>query len=72
MLRWMRAMPTMEFATREVRVDFAVEGLIQTAKVGALVAAGGTGKTTLLRFLDRDTPPIEATAAPQAAVALAS
>ena len=34
--------------------------------------AGVISKTTLLRFLDRDTPPIEATAAPQAAVALAS
>lgn len=45
-------------------VDFAVEKLIQAGKVGALVAAGGTGKTTLLltlgvchatarKFLDR-------------------
>lgn len=43
--------PLPNLATREVRVDFAVEGLIQTAKVGALVAAGGTGKTTLLLTL---------------------
>ena len=34
--------------------------------------AGVISKTTLLKFLDRDTPPIEAAAAPQAAVAQAS
>lgn len=33
--------------------------------------AGVISKTTLLKFLDRDTPPIEASAAPQAAMAFA-
>ena len=33
--------------------------------------AGVISKTTLLKFLDRDTPPIEASAAPQAATAFA-
>jgi RecA-family ATPase len=32
-------------------VRWVVEGLIQAAKVGALVAAGGTGKTTLLLYM---------------------
>lgn len=34
-----------------VEVKFAVHGLIPAGKVGALVAAGGTGKTTLLLIL---------------------
>lgn len=35
----------------EVQVTYAVDGWIQAGKVGALVAAGGTGKTTLLLIL---------------------
>lgn len=35
----------------DVRICWVVEWLIQAAKVGALVAAGGTGKTTLLLHL---------------------
>jgi len=38
-------------AAETVLVDFAVGKLIQAGKVGALVAAGGTGKTTLLLTL---------------------
>lgn len=33
---------------QEVRVNWVIENLVQAGKVGALVAAGGTGKTTLL------------------------
>lgn len=40
-----------DLLTRQISVDFAVDGLIQAGKVGALVAAGGTGKTTLLLIL---------------------
>jgi len=36
---------------RRVDVKHAVQGLIRAGKVGALVAAGGTGKTTLLLIL---------------------
>ena len=43
--------PPTDLLTREVNVDWAVTGLIQAGKVGALVAAGGTGKTTLLMIL---------------------
>lgn len=39
------------FANRKVAVEFAVHGWIPAGKVGALVAAGGTGKTTLLLIL---------------------
>lgn len=38
-------------AAEPVMVEFAVGKLIQAGKVGALVAAGGTGKTTLLLTL---------------------
>lgn len=43
--------PPPDLAIRTVLVDYAVEKLIQSGKVGALVAAGGTGKTTLLLTL---------------------
>lgn len=43
--------PIQDLATRSVEVDWAVEGLVPSAKVGALVAAGGTGKTTLMLIL---------------------
>lgn len=43
--------PPADLGTRLPTVSFAVEGLIQCGKVGALVAAGGTGKTTLLLTL---------------------
>lgn len=52
---WMQAvqqwMPPADLCTRDVKVQWAVEGWIQEGKVGALVAAGGTGKTTLLLVL---------------------
>jgi len=44
-------MPLIDLTTRVVQPDFAVEGLILSGKVGALVAAGGTGKTTILAYL---------------------
>lgn len=44
-------MPSADLAALELPVKFAVNGLIQEGKVGALVAAGGTGKTTLLLSL---------------------
>ncbi|MDE2455875.1 MAG: hypothetical protein KGL43_19980, partial [Burkholderiales bacterium] len=37
--------PTFDLKTLVVHVKWLVEGLIQARKVGALVAAGGTGKT---------------------------
>ena len=40
--------PPTDLATRRVAVQWAVEGWIQCARVGALVSAGGTGKTTML------------------------
>jgi hypothetical protein len=43
--------PPADLATRTVLVEFAVDGWIQVGKVGALIAAGGTGKTTLLLHL---------------------
>lgn len=43
--------PPIDLTTRAVSVQYAVEGWIQEAKVGAFVAAGGTGKTTLLLHL---------------------
>lgn len=43
--------PVYDLATLMVDVRWAVHGLIQAGKVGALVAAGGTGKTTLLLIL---------------------
>lgn len=48
-----QAAPAYDLKTlvHDVRVAWVVEGLIQAAKVGALVAAGGTGKTTLLLCL---------------------
>ena len=39
--------PPKELAAHDRPVDFVVDKLIQAGKVGALVAAGGTGKTTL-------------------------
>ena len=39
--------PPSDIQSKEQPVDFAVDGLIPARKVGALVAAGGTGKTTL-------------------------
>jgi RecA-family ATPase len=46
--RWQ---PSADLLALDKPVEFAVEGLIQAGKVGALVAAGGTGKTTLLLTL---------------------
>ncbi len=43
--------PPPDLSIRTVLVDYGVELLIQSGKVGALVAAGGTGKTTLLLTL---------------------
>ncbi len=43
--------PRSDLSTFVPQVEFAVSGLIQRGKVGALVAAGGTGKTTLLLTL---------------------
>ena len=43
--------PPVDLADCDRPVDFVVGGLIQAGKVGALVAAGGTGKTTLLLTL---------------------
>lgn len=43
--------PRSDLASFSPKVEFAVHGLIQCGKVGALVAAGGTGKTTLLLTL---------------------
>ena len=43
--------PAYDLATLVAQVRWAVEGLIQAAKVGVLVAAGGTGKTTLLLYM---------------------
>jgi RecA-family ATPase len=39
--------PPADLAQHQKPVEFAVEGLVPVGKVGALVAAGGTGKTTL-------------------------
>ena len=47
-LNWL---PLMDLHSREVKPDFAVQDWILCGKVGALVAAGGTGKTTLLLML---------------------
>ena len=48
---WVKAVrswrPPSDLQSKELPVDFAVDGLIPARKVGALVAAGGTGKTTL-------------------------
>lgn len=46
-----RAWSPRDLSSVDVRPAFAVEGLIQERKVGALVAAGGTGKTTVLLTL---------------------
>lgn len=48
-----KAEPAYDLKTlaQDVRVCWVVENLVQAAKVGALVAAGGTGKTTLLLHL---------------------
>jgi RecA-family ATPase len=43
--------PPADLDALDVPVQFAVEGWIQAGKVGALVAAGSTGKTTLLLIL---------------------
>jgi hypothetical protein len=43
--------PPRDLKSLEVAPKFAVEGLIQSGKVGALIAAGGTGKTTLIMTL---------------------
>lgn len=43
--------PPADLMSRSTEVEWDVEGWIQRAKVGALVAAGGTGKTTLLLTL---------------------
>lgn len=43
--------PPDDIGTTTPVVSYAVQGLIQCGKVGALVAAGGTGKTTLLLTL---------------------
>lgn len=52
---WVKAMqawqPTRRVGTRTVNVQYAVDGLVRVGKVGVLVAAGGTGKTTLLLIL---------------------
>ena len=48
MLAWK---PTGRANKPKAEVQHAVRGLIRTGKVGALVAAGGTGKTTLLLIL---------------------
>ena len=39
--------PADDLLERDAPVEFVIDGLIQAGKVGALVAAGGTGKTTL-------------------------
>ena len=46
-----KAAPAYDLKTLVHEARWAVKGLIQAAKVGALVAAGGTGKTTLLLYL---------------------
>lgn len=43
--------PPVDLLALDKPVEYAVDGLIQSGKVGALVAAGGTGKTTLLLTL---------------------
>lgn len=43
--------PVYDLSTLVADVRWAVHGLIQAGKVGALIAAGGTGKTTLLFIL---------------------
>ena len=43
--------PPTDLMTREATIEWAITGLIQAGKVGALVAAGGTGKTTMLMIL---------------------
>lgn len=43
--------PPTDLAERRVKLKWAIDGWIQQGKVGALVAAGGTGKTTLLLTL---------------------
>jgi RecA-family ATPase len=53
---WVRSMrlwqPTIrELGWRHIEPQHAVQGLIRVGKVGTLVAAGGTGKTTLLLML---------------------
>ncbi len=46
-----RAWEPVDLNAPAAQVKFVVDGLIQAGKVGALVAAGGTGKTTLLLIL---------------------
>lgn len=52
---WVEAMqawrPPEDLATRKVKVTYLADPLIQLGKAGVLVAAGGTGKTTLLLYL---------------------
>lgn len=43
--------PPQDLSTFDAPVRFAVDGWIQAGKVGALVAAGSTGKTTLMLIL---------------------
>jgi RecA-family ATPase len=43
--------PTYDLATLEVQPNWAVRDWVLAGKVGALVAGGGTGKTTLLLYL---------------------
>ena len=54
-VEWVEAarawVPPADLATRQVQVEWAVKDWIQAGKVGALVAGGGTGKTTLLIVL---------------------
>ena len=43
--------PELDIEARQHAVEWAVEDWIQRGKVGALVAGGGTGKTTILMML---------------------